>query len=435
MDPTTLPVTAARNAAPSSTKRAYDRPIRVVHLIDTFNIGGAEVLLLEGLPRLLDLGFDIRIRALSQPLTLQDSFRSRGIDAEVLSSKRAVRTRDLWQILGPLRSDLQRTPADIVHTHLFDATLIGRMAGLAVRPAPHIVTTLHNPVYSNLPLAKIKVRGRRLVDWATGLFANESFVSVSDAVASDYTKHVGSLGAWGRMNVIYNGIDVQRVSRVARDLDHAAVRAKWGWVPGELAILSVGHLKQQKNYSYLVDTVTRLRADGIPARAVVIGGGGEATRLRAHGGDLVHFVGSAPREEVWKAVAACDVYVQPSHFEGFGLAILEAMALARPVVATKVDGVVELVQDGQTGLLVPLDDVNAFAAAIRRVAYEPGLAARLGSAAKTRALAHFGLESWVARTAALYRQLAGSRGVAQEVPPPPRSTSDVSRQPADAVLA
>jgi glycosyltransferase involved in cell wall biosynthesis len=379
--------------------------IRVVHLIETFALGGAEVLLAEALPR-LSSEFDLRIIALSPPDVLSNNFRQNGVAATLLTD-RSVTSRDWISLAGAFRRELDRQPADIVHTHLFAPTIIARLTRLAFAGGPRLITTLHNPDYSNLEMpSRARSVMRRVIDWASGLAANNQFVAVSQAVARDFRKHLGARGSWGEMNVIYNALDIERMVQAVDHIDREAARRAYGWAPEEIGVLSIGRLTYQKNYPTLISAVESVRAKGVKVRAVVLGDGPDRDALVAASGDAVEFRGGASREHVIAALAACDIYAQPSRYEAFGIAILEGMCAQRPVVATAVDGIPEVVADNETGLLTPEHDTQAFADALLRLARDADLRRRFGAAGRARARAKFDVSRWAAETGALYRRVA-----------------------------
>ncbi len=132
----------------------------------------------------------------------------------------------------------------------------------------------------------------------------------------------------------------------------------------------------------------------------------------AHGYDLdgkVRFLGH--RDDVPRLLAAADLLVLPSSYEGLPNVVLEAMRFRKPVVATAAPGTTEVVVDGETGLLVPIGDVIVMTRAIRDIVRDPALARRLGEAGRARAETHFGADAMVARFAELYEQLARSKGI------------------------
>src|SRR5687768_10711942 len=110
---------------------SYARPRRIMHVIETLAVGGAEVLLAEGLPRLAALGHEVRLRALSLPSTIQLQLRASGIDAACLTNEHGPTKRAMVRAAFRLRRELERHPADIVHTHLFNASLVGRVVALS----------------------------------------------------------------------------------------------------------------------------------------------------------------------------------------------------------------------------------------------------------------------------------------------------------------
>lgn len=379
--------------------------LRVVHIIETFGLGGAEVLLANTLPH-LQVHFDVRVRAITMPDNLRGDFQRAGVDAEFLGGEASTGS-SLGHLALRLRRELSQAPADIVHTHLFNPTLVGRMTRLAMPNGPRLVTTLHNPDYSNLETPSLwHGVARRIIDWTSAMTANDAIVAVSEAVAADYRSHMGSLGPWGRVEVIHNVIDVDRYVHVFEAVNRDAARRTLGWAPGQIAVLAIARLTAQKNLGSLIDAITLLRQRGVDAVALVLGDGPERSELEKKAGDFVRFEGSVSREEVVNALVACDIYAQPSRWEAFGLAILEAMAAGRPVVASAVDGIREVVGHEETGILVPSENPVLLANALARLASDPARRQQLGEAGRKRARELFGLETWVQKTKDLYGRLA-----------------------------
>ena len=398
------------------TARIAGRKPRVLHVVDTLNLGGAEVLLAGALPKLAAAGYEIVVRALTQPDTLGEPLRSAGIDTDVLWERGPARTRQLLLPAIRLRKFLEEEPVDLIHAHLFNANLVARSVALSMRgPRPRFVTTLHSSYYSNLSLSVQgwKARGTMVVDWASGMASNDAIVAVSRSSAADFVRHIGQMGPWGRIEVIPNGIDVEQHARVVEALGETETRAQLrrslGWEPDQLAVLSVGRLISAKNYFAFVESIERAHATGLRIRGLVLGDGPDRRALVARAGDMVSFPGQASRERVLQALAACDVYVQPSRFDACSISVLEGMAAGKPVVATRVDGNPELVVDGETGLLVDQTDPGQMAQALCSIAANPEQSRIWGRRGQERCRSMFSLESWVARTDSLYKRVLAPR--------------------------
>lgn len=171
---------------------------------------------------------------------------------------------------------------------------------------------------------------------------------------------------------------------------------------GPWTIVCVASLQPQKGQLHLIEACRRLVADGIDLRCLLVGDGetrGDLEqRIRAAGlGDRVGLLGQQPRHRVVEILGAADAVAQPSvvlasgKMEGIPVALMEAMAMERPVVATDISGVAELVEDGATGILVPPGDPSALAAALRAFHDDPAMAARLGRAGRQRVIEDFDL--------------------------------------------
>jgi glycosyltransferase involved in cell wall biosynthesis len=168
-------------------------------------------------------------------------------------------------------------------------------------------------------------------------------------------------------------------------------------------VLTVARLESQKDHATLIEAVPRVP----DARFVLVGEGGERraleSRARALGvSDRVRFLGL--RGDIADLLAISDVFVLPSLYEGLPLSILEAMAAGKPVVASSIPGIDEVVVDGETGLLVPPRDPAALAASIRLLLTDSDLRVRLGDAGRERVHGTFSLERMVEGVVAVYQE-------------------------------
>jgi L-malate glycosyltransferase len=188
-----------------------------------------------------------------------------------------------------------------------------------------------------------------------------------------------------RIRVVPSGIDVDGLAAPADA--RAALRREWGIGPDAVAVVVLGALERRKGHAVLLAAAAQLGRD---LRYVFCGDGSERAALEAAAGSLdgrVVFAGF--RRDVPSCLAAADVVALPSLHEGLGVAALEAMAAARPLVASRVGGLGEVVVDGETGVLVPPSDPPALAAGIARLARDPGLRARYGAGGRARVLAGY----------------------------------------------
>jgi glycosyltransferase involved in cell wall biosynthesis len=204
----------------------------------------------------------------------------------------------------------------------------------------------------------------------------------------------------GRIRLVPSGVDVERfvVPAAAR----VELRREWGVADDEVAILVVGVLEDRKGHATLLDAAVRIGA-GARLRYVFAGTGTREDELRrraAAAGVPVTFLGF--RDDVARCLAAADVAVLPSLHEGLGVAALEAMAAARPVVASRVGGLAEVVVDGETGRLVPAGDAAALAAALVALADDPDARRRMGVAGLARVRAGYSIVAMAEGTLACY---------------------------------
>ncbi|MEO7963705.1 MAG: glycosyltransferase family 4 protein, partial [Gemmatimonadaceae bacterium] len=298
----------------------------------------------------------------------------------------------------------------VVHANrTLDLTLAGTAALLRGVP---VVSTLHwlgrlsdHPEDHGASLAR---RAEEMAPVVINRALANRVVAVSDAVRRSYASLPGFPSE--RMEVVYPGLDV--TGFVVPDVA-ARARAREALGLGEAipVLLNVGRLEPVKGQRHLVPMMQSVR-ERLPNAVLLVAGGGdlhtELSRLvddEALSG-AIHLLGS--RSDVDALLAACDVLVLASESEAAPLPLFEAMRAARPVVATDVGGVAEIVCEGGTGHVVPRGDARAMADAVLRILVTPGEAARMGFAGRERALERFDIARSMRALERIYRDLAAT---------------------------
>jgi len=284
----------------------------------------------------------------------------------------------------------------IVHTHSYGATAIGSAASAIARWSS-LVITLHN-----YPPATDSVRprggaGRRAFEMAVR--RAKHIITVSEALRRNLVATYPDVMA--RSTTIYNGVETQKPP--ARD--PAEVRREIG-IPAEVSLVgAVARLAPQKGILEFI-RAARLVADAHPSVAFALAGGGpmmpEAVALRQELGleRQLYLIGHT--EGVKDFIASLDLLVVPSLSEGSSVVAMEAMALGKPVVATAVGGVPEVVSAGETGVLVQPGDARALAAGILELLRDPARAQEMGERGRQRAVREFDVNDMVEKTKAVY---------------------------------
>ena len=281
--------------------------------------------------------------------------------------------------------------------------LVARFA-LAMRRDVRIVSGIRG-MESQRPAWTFRADG--LTSRAVALYIANSEVAAAGHVAR-------GLLPQDRVVVVPNGIDADSFAARAHSSDRARLRREWGVADGTLLAAVVGHVSEAKGHGDIVAALARTEMVDRDIRFVFCGSdvsrGGISRIIRRTGlADRVLELGR--RDDVAAILAASDLCVLASHHEGMPNAIMEAMAMELPVVATCVGGVPELVEEGTTGLLVPVAEPAALAAALAKIHDHGELAETLGKAGAKRIRESYGLDLMARRTAAAYLALgAGMTG-------------------------
>lgn len=370
--------------------------LRILFVIDKLHRAGAQVQLAR-LARSVDpAGFEASVCCLMRGGPLADDLVERGVPVQVLGLSTIYGPRALVALVGLARR-MRAERTDVAHAFLVSSHVFATLAaGLARGPA--VVTSRRDTGISR------NWRLRLLEEWIINPLVDRVTAN-SDAVASAALRERGV--DEGKLVRIPNGVDLDELDPARMRPED--VRREWGLETGDLLVGAVGHLSPVKGHAHLVEALARVRAGGIPARLLLVGDGPLRADLEARASTLglarqVLFAGV--REDAPRLMAAMDVVALPSRTEGMSNALLEAMALARPVVATDTGGNPELVEDGVTGRLVPVDAPEVLADAIGDLLTHPPLARRLGEAARRRIARDFPFSRTRAAHEALYRSLA-----------------------------
>jgi glycosyltransferase involved in cell wall biosynthesis len=360
--------------------------VRIVHLLIGGDAAGGQVVALQLARAARARGDDVEL-VVPAPGPLSTDAAREGLTHHVADVNRLHRAGGAARLRRIVRG------ADVLHTHTLAsanvvARLVGRSAGVAVLSHLHIENHFRP---STEPVL-------RRLDNSTARLAR--LVAVSEHTRRAYERQGYPAD---RIEVVYNGVDEPPAA-------HAGVRDELGIPTGAPLIGEIGRLCDVKGQGDLISAL----ADVPDARLVLVGedleqGGAFRAKLERDAEaigvrDRVVFTGYRP--DARALVAELDVLALPSRTEGLPLVVLEAMASARPEVATPVGGTPELVADGETGVRVPPRDPAALAAALRRLLADSELRRRLGEAGERRVRERFTLEAMCTRVLAIYDELA-----------------------------
>lgn len=308
--------------------------MKIGYVIWSLGLGGAEQVVMQLAGGMARRGHTVTIFTLNDAGPFARRMMTQGLEVVAMGKQR----RYDWSLLWRLRAAFRRHRLDVVHTHLWGANCWGRAAAW-LAGVPVIIAHEHG-------MQPWRRRAHFLCDWWLAHLTHR-IVFVSRRVMEEYRAKSGVSSM--KCTLIPNGVACDRLAG-----DRAALRRALGWGDGERVLVSVGRLAPEKGYGDLLKAFQHVAATG-PVRLVIIGDGPEREmlahlKLECRLDGAVQFVGM--QDDVRRWLAAADLYVQPSHREGLPLAILEAMALGLPVVATRVGDVGALIRDGQEGYLV-----------------------------------------------------------------------------------
>lgn len=373
--------------------------LSVLHLAGSGGWAGGETYLLL-LARRLDRKQFRLIVVSPEAGALVDNLRAEGIETLVLDMNRLGSVGPILR----LRDLLHERRVEILQTHGARSNFYGRLAG-RLAGTPVIISTVHNSLY-DYPVGRLRKSFYLALDRVTAPLAHCIL-----CVAESHRQEL--IGRYHlppeKVVTIPNSVDLGRFGPVESG---GQVRKELG-IPNDAPVIGVvGRLTHQKGHCFLLHALPML-ARRYPALCCLVVGDGELCEelagLAARLGVLDRCLFLGVRRDIPAVLSALDVLVVPSLSEGMPYVVLEGMASGKPVVATAVNGIPEVVEDRVTGRLVPRQDSGALAEAIGELLADPKSAAAMGRAARRRVEESFSSGQWIARLEALYDNLCYAR--------------------------
>jgi glycosyltransferase involved in cell wall biosynthesis len=369
-------------------------PARVLHLVSTFAVKTDTKWLLQ-LARYLDRArFEMTVACFYEGGPVQQQLESIGVRTFNLDMPSE---RDPRAIIAAQRV-IDHVGPDVVHTHLLRADLYGSL-GARLSRVPMIVSS----VYAMGKFRRAKRRATdRLLDVACARLPMH-VLAVSHAVKNDCVERLRMEP--GNITVIHTGIEPPRD---IADEQIKAVRAAWGVGPDERVVLTIARLSYEKGIETLIDAAAMCHEGHPEAKFVVLGDGLERCALQARAAErdiTGSFVFHGFEPDVWPAISAADIVCIPSKSEGMPNVLLEALAAARPIVATSVGGIPEALTDEHDALLVEPDNPRMLSYAISRLLNDAPLTARIAREGRRTMELRFHARDVARRYEAMYDQL------------------------------
>lgn len=375
----------------------------VLHVIDSLRTGGTERQLIQVLRHADRSMFRHLVCLIRDPEATPGQALDSGVAVHSLGLEKKS---DLLLGVQRLRALIRELQPDIIHTRLYLSTIIGRIAGrLTGRP---VLTTLVNRAYSpdwraaDPALRDWKVAVVRTLDAATASWTLR-YVAISDSVRRSAMEHLGIPAE--RISVIHRGIDANDFPNLSAEAI-SQIRRSLGWPDVNPLIVNVGRLVPQKGQQYLIEAMRDV-VKALPRARLAIAGDGRlreslTRQIRSQGLEgSVQLLGE--RDDVPALLKAADLFVFPSISEGFGVALLEAMAAGVPCIASDIEAAREI--GGTNGvLLVQPRSAGALAQAIVAVASDPDRRNSMVASSQRHA-AQFDLQNQVRKLEALYQSV------------------------------
>jgi len=346
--------------------RNIKRKINVIHLVEELTIGGLEKILTSIVLNLDKKKYNVSVWCLREGGFFANKLAKEGIDFKILHISTSRNPLSIYKLYKLLKS----RKFDIIHTHAYSAGTIGRMSAF-LAGVPVIISHNHS-VYDYYN------RRYHFVEWFLSLITDR-VVCVSD-IANRFANETQRINA-RKLITIHNGIDSEYTVLEKRT---SGLRKELGIPVDHSVICTIAHLEEHKGVKYLLESASLLLQSRNDVSFLVVGEGRLKEKLKILCADLKieeNVVFAGERGDIPEILSLTDIFVLPSLREGLPLTILEAMACGKPVIATNVGGIPEVVKDGVSGILISPKDPEALHSAINEL---------LGDREKLKKMGHNG---------------------------------------------
>lgn len=390
-------MTATTERAPATTDPGAPPRPRVLHLNTepTWRGGEQQVLYLldglraRGVPALL----------VAQPgAPMAERARANGHDVHTMRMRGEADLLAVWR----LRELLRDGQFDVLHAHTSHAHTLGALAAASLgrtrRPRVVVSRRVDFSIFRRSFFGLNGLKYRHGVDLYVTVSEAIRGVLIKDGIAPE------------RAVCVHSGIDLKKIDDAPRRRD--ALRAELGVPPDHALIANVAHMADHKGQRYLIEAMPAVLAARPKTVCAIVGDGelkGELEALAARLGVTASLRFPGFRADVPQVLKALDLFVMPSHMEGLGTSVLDAMAAGVPVVGTDAGGMPEMIEEGVTGLRCPIKDAPALARAILRLLDDPALGQRLAAEARRRVVERFSTDAMVDGTVRAYERVTGTR--------------------------
>jgi glycosyltransferase involved in cell wall biosynthesis len=364
-------------------------PKRILHVIDSFDLGGAQEALVNLVAHRDRSRFEPEVATMHGRGIYWDRFRALGVPVHSLSPHKLAPLY-VWNLARLLLTG----NFDIVHCHLIASNFIAKPLAALVGVPVRFNHDQANDEYRH------RHRLRLLLDALTNRLSTH-ICAVSQSIVEFLERRERVPRA--KISLVHNAIDLCRFT--PSPVRRAAVRQQWGMPLDAPIIGGVGRLNYQKNFALFIEIAAEVRRTHPHAHFVIAGTGPDEAMLRERASGLVRLLGYVA--DTAPLFDAIDFLLMPSRFEGLPMAMLEAMAMRVPVIASRLDGIAEAIDDGIDGLLASPGAREEFGAHIRALLDDPHRAAQLAARASEKVRARFSAERMTREVEALYDRYLG----------------------------
>lgn len=371
------------------------QPINILHVISKLPVGGVENQLLMTLKNYDRMKLNPLVCSLLDKGEIGKEIEDTRIDVIPLNK---LKHRFDPAIVKDIYSLIKERNIKIIRTHQYHANLYGRLAALLAK-VPCIVASVHNVYTIDRKLH------RRMINRFLARFTDK-VVAVSEIVKRDILKYDGLRE--DKVMVINNGIDTDRFL----NLDGNVIRVEFS-IPSDTPVIgTIGRLTLQKGQKYLVEAVSKIKEKFPSIKLFIVGDGPIKDEIETCVKNLglnenVIFTGC--RRDIPALLAAMDIFVLPSLWEGLPNALLEAMAAGKAIIATDILPVREITNSKKTGILVPAKNSTAIASSIEFLLVNKTFAVTLGNNAQERAFSNFNITTTVDKYTNLYEDILSNK--------------------------